>query len=84
MKSTCHLNRVQKADRNLKTKRDICCACIDYDHLECEEGALNIRTYNKQLEEDDELKTKMIATILLAQKEIKQLENDLGKLEVKK
>ena len=72
MKNTCSLNNCRAADYSLNVKRDICCACIDDDHIDCREGALNINAYKNQLEEENKRKKKLIAVILLAQEELKR------------
>ena len=77
MKSTCTLNNCRAADYSLEMKHNTCCACIDSDHIDCNEGALNINAYKNQLEKEDALKKKLIATILLMQEEIKQSKNTI-------
>lgn len=79
MKSICYLNRTRSNDHTIETRRNVCCACIDSDHLDCNEGALNIQAYKIQLEEEDERKKKLIAVCLIAQKEIKLLEKELNR-----
>ena len=77
MKDTCHLIRCPVEDNNPETKRNVCCACIDDDRLGCEEGALNIKAYVNQLDNEYKRKKLFTATMLIIQDEIKQLEEEL-------
>lgn len=78
MKSCCSLNNVRAADYDIETKCRICSACIDNDHIDCKEGALNITAYKKQKENEKEFKKNLIAAIQIGQQEIKKLESELG------
>jgi hypothetical protein len=67
MKSNCSLNNQRSKDYPIETKKNICSACIDADHIDCNEGLQIIKEYNQQEETAKETRAKLIA-ILESQK----------------